>query len=298
MKSTTIFMLFFMLIFSASCGVTPTETAQPSPAEAVKTATKTIPPPTATATAEPSTPTPTDAPPTITPTQPTSTPWPTYPPPMPITYFLGFNTAKPPFDDVEVRRAFARAIDRQAIVDALLDEYELQGLLPASSLVPPDIWPDGRNRYGEIGLLPDPAADPVEPWWDTSTTIVFAFAEGSEQDAQILQAQWLEHFGVEVELVSYDFETYEQQLDSAAPHIFYYGWYADYASPYNFLADAMQSTSRWSNWSDGKYDQLVAAALKSGDANRSISLFEEAERVLCEEEAAIAPLQHYYYAPP
>ncbi len=34
-------------------------------------------------------------------------------------YLLGFNTAEPPFDEPDVRRALALAIDRQAIVDAV-----------------------------------------------------------------------------------------------------------------------------------------------------------------------------------
>ena len=310
MKSTTIFTICFLLIYTASCGTTPTETAQTSPTEAVKTATNTIPPPTVTAVAsatpteKPPSATPTSPPPTATasatPTQPTSTPWPTLTPPFPITYYIGFNTTKPPFDDVEVRRAFAQAIDRDALVDALKDAYDVRGIFRATSLVPPDIWPDGRYLYEEIGLFPDPDqdAEPIEPWWDTSIQIIFASMEGNEIDNRMLQDQWRERLGVEVELVFYDAETYDQQLDSVAPHIFYYGWYADYASPYNFLADAMHDIARWTNWSNDKYDQIVDDALVAADADRSMLLYEEAERILCEEEAVIAPLYHFVYYPP
>ena len=49
-------------------------------------------------------------------------------------YRLYFNTTKPPFDDIRVRRAFMHAIDRQAIVDTL--------------------WPDGLGRLATSPLPP------------------------------------------------------------------------------------------------------------------------------------------------
>ena len=291
------------MLYAAGCATPPTETALPPPTEAVESPTNTEPPPTSTATPTeiPPTPTPTIPPPTatITPTQPTSTPWPTLAAPYPITYYLVFNTTKPPFDDVEVREAFAKAVDRQALVEALEATFNVEGILPATSLVPPEIWPDGRYLYQEIGLFPDPdqVAEAQEPWWDTSIQITFAAAEGNEIDSQMLIEQWAEQFGVEVELTFYESESYEAELDATTPHIYYYGWYADYASPYNFLADAVNAESQRTNWSNEDYAQLVEAALSAGDANRSSSLYEEAERMLTEEEVVLVPLYHFVYYP-
>lgn len=47
---------------------------------------------------------------------------------------LCFNTTRPPFDDVRVRRAIARSIDRTRIVSVALDGYGT----PASTPVPPE----------------------------------------------------------------------------------------------------------------------------------------------------------------
>jgi peptide/nickel transport system substrate-binding protein len=55
-------------------------------------------------------------------------------------YYLGWNNARPPFDDARVRRALAYAINRQEVVDALLyGEGEI-----ATSTIPPwhRLYPD------------------------------------------------------------------------------------------------------------------------------------------------------------
>jgi peptide/nickel transport system substrate-binding protein len=49
------------------------------------------------------------------------------------TWYLSLNCAKPPFDDVRVRQAFAYAINRQAIVDGILLDT---GIL-ANNFLPP-----------------------------------------------------------------------------------------------------------------------------------------------------------------
>ncbi|MDP2953046.1 MAG: peptide ABC transporter substrate-binding protein, partial [Chloroflexota bacterium] len=52
------------------------------------------------------------------------------------TYYYGFVTTKPPFDNVLVRKAFAAAIDRQA----LIDNVTKGGQLPAHTFACPGIW--------------------------------------------------------------------------------------------------------------------------------------------------------------
>ncbi|WEK50060.1 MAG: peptide ABC transporter substrate-binding protein [Candidatus Kaistia colombiensis] len=53
--------------------------------------------------------------------------------PYPGTYYFAINTAKKPFDNVEVRRALSLAIDREALARAVWSG----GMVPAETLVPP-----------------------------------------------------------------------------------------------------------------------------------------------------------------
>ncbi|MDX1673557.1 MAG: ABC transporter substrate-binding protein [Longimicrobiales bacterium] len=64
-------------------------------------------------------------------------------------YYLGWNTQRSPFDDPRVRRAMTLAIDRQELIDGLLEGYGTR----ATSTVPP--W---HPYHPEIAPLPhDPA---------------------------------------------------------------------------------------------------------------------------------------------
>jgi peptide/nickel transport system substrate-binding protein len=59
-------------------------------------------------------------------------------PPVLFTTVLAFNTGKPPFDDVRVRRAIALGIDRARIVDAAVAGYGV----PSRRVVPPGVFTD------------------------------------------------------------------------------------------------------------------------------------------------------------
>jgi peptide/nickel transport system substrate-binding protein len=71
--------------------------------------------------------------------------------PLIFVYGVVFNTRHPPFDDPDVRRAAALAIDRQEIVRALLFGFGQ----PAAGPVPPDL--PGYVKVADLPFAPDSA---------------------------------------------------------------------------------------------------------------------------------------------
>jgi len=214
---------------------------------------------------------------------------------MPIVYFIGFRTDRPPFDDVEIRRAFAQALDRQKLVDELWDN----GSQPATSMVPPQIWPDGRSWYGEIGLFTDTNQDvpATELEINYDKYIRIAIPEGTERMGQLLREQWDERLGIVVAIDVLDSENYDLLVDTASAHMYFSGWFADYASPYNFLKDGIDYNRQWLKWSDDEYDQLIEAAFFETDVNKQIELYIQAERILTKVDVVIVPLFHDLFHP-
>ena len=68
-------------------------------------------------------------------------------------WYIGFNVAKPPFDDPNVRRAFAYATNKAAIAEIAFNKM----VLPAKGILPPGL--PGYNADLE-GLSYDPTARP------------------------------------------------------------------------------------------------------------------------------------------
>lgn len=65
---------------------------------------------------------------------------------------LAFNTTRPPFDDVRVRRAISAAIDRERIVDVALSGFGT----PSTMAVSPD--------NPRVVAVPSPASDSIPAW--------------------------------------------------------------------------------------------------------------------------------------
>jgi peptide/nickel transport system substrate-binding protein len=87
-------------------------------------------------------------------------------------FYIGWNNARPPFDDARVRRAMTLAIDRQEIMDALLRGHAR----PATSTVPP--WHPFAPRIDPLPYDPDQAARLLdEAGWQVRP-------DGTRQNAQ------------------------------------------------------------------------------------------------------------------
>jgi hypothetical protein len=69
-------------------------------------------------------------------------------------------------------------------------------------------------------------------------------------------------------------------------------WNNDYLDAYNFLGDALQPRSRFGNWSNATYDNLLDEALNEPDPDARKALYRQAEEILVETDAVMIPL--YY----
>jgi oligopeptide transport system substrate-binding protein len=204
-------------------------------------------------------------------------------------FYFGFNTELPPFDDARVRRAFSMAIDREAYPPLLMG-----GEQPAGYWIPPGM----PHHNPDIGLPFDPegarrllAEAGVDPSRLRPVRVVYNTAETTKLVAEKLQQQWREHLGVAVELENREWKVFLKELAVSPPPVYRLGWGADFPDPDNFMnLFTSYSANNNTRWGSARYDELIEQAASESDPRRRQRLYDEAQVILCEQEAPIAPV--------
>ena len=111
------------------------------------------------------------------------------------------NTARPPFDDIRIRRAVAHAIDRQAIIDSVFDGYAIESVGPYHSWAwthHPDLkqpYPYNPEKAGR--LLKEAGYGPDNPLrFELMATNQEMFV-----DQAVMVQAYLKDVGVQVEVL-------------------------------------------------------------------------------------------------
>jgi ABC-type transport system substrate-binding protein len=218
--------------------------------------------------------------------------------------FIGFNARRPPFDNAMVRHALASAIDRGPILE-MARRYGWEDVELATTLTPPGTL--GRDLYGEVGISFDPLAAKdlltQAGYEDPSTFPPVVFLVGAYGGApgvrynmaNEMADMWETHLGiaVDVQVVS-TFQEYYDRLDTNPPELFWFTWAADYNDPDNFLRELFHSGSEHnsSGFSNEDFDSLVERARTMSDPAERQELYIQAERLLCEAQAALIAIFH------
>ncbi len=208
------------------------------------------------------------------------------------TSFVNFDSTRPPFDDVNVRKAFSMAFDRQKYVDVVLDGQDL----PAIGLYPPAL--PGFNLALK-GLPYDPAqardllAQSKYGGPKGLPPIVFTdYGIGSYVGGNVaaLAEMWEQNLGVTITVENIEPNFYYDQI-YAGNHgqLFSGGWCADYPDPENF-ADVLFHTGSAQNnggYSNPELDALLEAARVERDVTKRIAMYQQAEQIIVDDAAAL-----------
>jgi len=218
-------------------------------------------------------------------------------------YYLGFNTRVPPFDNPDMRRAFAMAVDKDKIAHLIYRDM----VVPADGILPPGM--PGFNP----GLTPleyDPAAARdiiVARYGSVAAMPAVTFTvSGSgglvSRQTQALVTGWREALGVEVKVRQVETERFFYHTEEEIDNMYAIGWVADYPHPQDFLDVLFGSGSASNNsgYVNAAVDGLLARASVEPDYDTMVSLYRQAEQLLVD-DAACVPLsfgQNYMLVQP
>jgi len=210
--------------------------------------------------------------------------------PAPSTYYLVFDAAKPPFDDVRVRQALVLAVDRPAAIDRMAQGIVFPatgGMVPTGIIghVPGIALPYdpelARARLSEAGYPEGGGLSPME--------VVALDSSLARELLDYFSAQWQEILGLTVSVQFRNYATYFEQIEITRPSMWMTGWTADYPDPDSFLR--YDPWLQQSGWRNEQYESLIQEARRITNQESRMGLYQKAEQILVD-EAPVVPI-HY-----
>lgn len=211
------------------------------------------------------------------------------------SWFVRFNTTKPPFNDPRIRRAFSLAIDRRRITEKVTQ----MGETGAWSLTPPGT---GRGYEPPAGATFEPEearrllAEAGYPGGRGLPLVEYLyFPKPVELSIAVeLQAMWQEHLGVTVNLSKQEWRIYLDSMNKLEYSLCRSSWVGDYNDPNTFLEMFTASSgNNRTGWASPAYDAFIAQAAAEPDIAKRNAIFQSAEKMLIADESVILP--GYYY---
>lgn len=217
-------------------------------------------------------------------------------------YYYVFNTQKAPFDNPKVRKAFAMAISREALVKNVVKGGKQPAYAwVAPGLVNPATGKDFRQEGGnyasedaaqarklmaEAGYPDGKGLPPV--------TLLFNTSELHKSIAEAVQEMWKKNLGVAVTLTNQESKVFLESRTQGAFQIARASWVGDYADPMTFM-DVFKDPGNDAKYISPAYNRLIEQAQSTNDQKIRMQAMHDAEKLLFD-DTVIIPI--YYTTQP
>lgn len=208
------------------------------------------------------------------------------------TYYLGFNTYAKPFNDIKVRQAFAKAIDRESIITNIVGRQGMAAysfLMPGFPAADADAYKSldvnkfdvaaAKKLLAEAGY-PDGKGFPKQELWLRNE------GDFNQSVANAIAAMITDNLGIEVEVSNKENKLFMDTLNKHELPFYFLSYGFDYLDPSNMLG-IWTSNGRHA-WKVDQFDQLVKeASALTGDDTKRTQMFKDAEKILVEDVGAV-----------
>ncbi|MFQ3176109.1 MAG: oligopeptide transport system substrate-binding protein [Psychromonas sp.] len=214
------------------------------------------------------------------------------------TYYYNFNTHKPPFDDLRVRKAVSYAINRDVVANILLG----QGQKPAYFLTP-EIIADFSPELPAYGKMTQKERDTkakellAAAGYNESNPLKFSLlyntSENHKKLAVAIGSMWKKTLGVEVTLQNQEWKTYLESKEQGDFEAARAGWCGDYNEPSTFTSLMEGSnTTGGIHYQSAEYDDLIKRGIETTSASERKELY-YAQEALLAKDMPLAPIYQY-----
>ncbi|HMS54884.1 MAG TPA: peptide ABC transporter substrate-binding protein [Fimbriimonadaceae bacterium] len=188
--------------------------------------------------------------------------------------YLGLNKAVyRPFADPMVRRAFAMAIDKEAIIANILGGVGHK----ADSILPPGM-PGYREGLTHQKFDPAKARSLVKSKLPPVDLVLGGQSTDRRKVAEAIASQLRKNLGVEVSIRQMEMGAYLQRATRKELGFFLGTWFADYLDPENFLSVTLASYGQnRPNYDNPQFSALCLEADSCLDPVKRLKLYQQAE---------------------
>jgi peptide/nickel transport system substrate-binding protein len=214
--------------------------------------------------------------------------------------YYGFKFTSEVFSDVNVRKAFNYAINRDSLVEFVL---EGEGIPAHNGFVPPMTgYPASSVKGFEVDVplakkhlakagYPNGAGFP-------ETTLHLNKSGGiNVKIAEFITAELKENLGVDIIIETMPMSELHPKVEKGELDFWRFGWIADYPDPSNFLhlfygkniVEGQATSINYFRYSNPKYDKVFEKAKKEINTDKRMKLYAQADQILMD-DAVIMPL--------
>ncbi|MGR3484543.1 MAG: peptide ABC transporter substrate-binding protein [Paracoccaceae bacterium] len=217
--------------------------------------------------------------------------------PRTCSYYYSLNQSEDgpeALKDPNVRRALSLAIDRDVIVDQILQggqrpaytftHWAIAGFeapeVEMASMTQAERDAEAQRLIEESGFSGE----------DLAFDLIYNTSDSHRQIATVIGQMWKQKLGVEVSMSNYEWTTYLDVRSSGDFDVARAAWCSDYNEPSTFLS-IMTTGNEYNDgsWSDEQFDALVTEARTSADP---YPLYQQMEELL-NATTGIVPIYHY-----
>lgn len=215
------------------------------------------------------------------------------------TYWLRLNTEKPPFNSREMRQAFSLALNRQDLIDHVLQGQQIAAL----GIIPPCFIGSSKHFEDhdlskaqdlfEQALIHSGLAKEDLP----SISLCYGADERNHRVAQTIQQQWKQALKVDVQLQSYEPKLARECVRDHDYQISLGSWFADFHGPISFLEvfKFKDNGTNHTQWENAEYIRLLNQLAGQIHPSEQLQTIQEAEEVLIQDMPVIPLFYSTYF---
>ena len=203
-----------------------------------------------------------------------------------ISYsYVGMNTQKSPLNDVKVRKAINYAVDKQAIVDVILNG---SGKVATSPIAPGVFGFTDKTQNYEYNVEKAKELMKEAGYEDGFTTSILVFGgEANTQTAEILQA-YLKEIGITLKIEVVEVSAYWDITEKGRHNLFLGSWGvvtgdADYGLYAMYHSSAKGGAGNRDFYENKKVDELLDKAKITTDPEERKKMYEEIQLTIVDD---------------